>query len=320
MKYLNDLGFKNIEQVLWLDLESATIEENLSEQSAYWNAWEQKVRWDEKIVTVEDIKQRYKERAPIYKEFAKVISVSYGRVVEGILKVKKVTGDEKNTIKEVFKDIETFSSNGIKFLGVFSGKQFDIPFLSYRAIVNDIPLINSFDIGGIPVWNIKHLIDVQDILRSTSSTTLSLEGVCASFNMPSPKQGEVIAKNVNEMFWNGEIAKIAEYNTMDVLATCNVFCKYLGIPQVEMVIVGEDKVEELPLLQRLNVNKSVYTAELLEIKKLLKKPKVTQKDKDIVFEFIKASLSVIDPNFGRIVNDQEVNKIINQLKKELENN
>ena len=95
MKYLNDLGFKNIEQVLWLDVETSTLEKELTEESPYWNAWEQKVRWDEKVVTADDIKQRYKERAPIYKEFAKVVSISYGRVIKGVLRVKTINGSEK---------------------------------------------------------------------------------------------------------------------------------------------------------------------------------------------------------------------------------
>ncbi len=284
MKYLNELKFESIEQVLWLDLESATVEEELTEESPYWSAWEQKVRWDEKVVTVDDIKQRYKEKAPIYKEFSKVVSVSYGRVSNGILKVKRVTGDEKYIIEQLFKDVETFVAGGVKFLGVFSGKQFDVPFISYRAIVNDIPMISSFDIGGIAPWNIKHLIDVQDILRGSSSTSLSLDGVCASFNIPSPKDGEAIGKNVNTMFWAGEIDKIAEYNAKDVLATCNAFCKYIRIPFVEMLIVGEDKVEEQPILVQLFETKQFSK----EVKDYLIGLKIAKKDKETVKKLVLA--------------------------------
>ena len=305
MKYLNELKFENIEQILWLDLESATIEEDLTEESLYWSAWEQKVRWDEKVVSVDDIKQRYKEKAPIYKEFSKVVSVSYGRVSNGILKVKRVTGDEKYIIEQLFKDVETFVAGGVKFLGVFSGKQFDIPFISYRAIVNDIPMISSFDIGGIPPWNIKHLIDVQDILRGSSSTTLSLEGVCASLNIPSPKEGNISGKNVNTMFWAGEIEKIADYNVKDVLATCNAFCKYLRIPFVEMIIVGEDKVEELPILTQLFETKQFNQ----EVRDYLINLKIAKKDKETVKKLVlahyKEQIDVMARNKKEL---QEVNK------------
>ena len=296
MKYLNELKFESIEQVLWLDLESATVEEELTEESPYWSAWEQKVRWDEKVVTVDDIKQRYKEKAPIYKEFSKVVSVSYGRVSNGILKVKRVTGDEKYIIEQLFKDVETFVAGGVKFLGVFSGKQFDVPFISYRAIVNDIPMISSFDIGGIAPWNIKHLIDVQDILRGSSSTSLSLDGVCASFNIPSPKDGEAIGKNVNTMFWAGEIDKIAEYNAKDVLATCNAFCKYIRIPFVEMLIVGEDKVEEQPFLLKVFKATQITKEVKEELMRILAKKKLTKREKEIL-ENILVSLYIDNTMF-----------------------
>ena len=201
---------------------------------------------------------------------------------------------------------------GIKFLGVFSGKQFDIPFISYRAIVNDIPMIGSFDIGGIPVWNIKHLIDVQDILRGTSSTTLSLEGVCASFNIPSPKGGEVSASNVSEMFWVGEIDKIAEYNAKDVLATCNAFCKYLRIPQVVVEIVKDVKVEEPPILTKLYNTKQSSS----EVKEYLKTLKIeTEEDKTNIIKIVFTNYQEKGEKVGvKKDKEKEVTDFINSLQ------
>jgi len=63
----------------------------------------------------------------------------------------------------------------------------------------------------------------------------------------------------------------------------------------------------------------------LEIKEGLKssffsKKKMTKKDKEIAFDLIKAGLSDIDQNFGKVKNEAEVEQIINQLKQEFENN
>ena len=308
MKYLKELGFKNIEEILWLDIETSTIEKELTQESPYWDAWEQKVRWDEKVVTDEDIKERYKERAPIYKEFSKIVSISYGRVKDGILKVKNLSGDnEVIIIEQLFKDVEMFNAGGVKFLGVFSGKQFDVPFISYRAVVNQIPVINAFDIGGLAPWNIKHIIDVQDILKGSSSTGLSLQGVCASLGLKSPKQGEVSGVSVNEMYWQGNnISKIAKYNNEDVLATCNAFCKYLMIPVVEMEIVGgKVEVEKLPLLNRLWETK-VFSE---DIKEELKALKIIKKDKPTVMKLVlahyKEQIDVMAKNKKEL---QEINK------------
>ena len=319
MKYLQKLGFKDVSEVLWLDIETATIEKELTQESLYWDAWEQKVRWDEKVVTDEDIKERYKERAPIYKEFSKIVSISYGRVKDGVLKVKNVVGQEKDIIEQLFKDVEMFNAGGVKFLGVFSGKQFDVPFISFRAIVNQIPVINAFDIGGLAPWNIKHIIDVQDILKGTSSTGLSLQGVCASLGLKSPKLGEVNGASVNEMYWQGgNIVKISVYNNEDVLATCNAFCKYLMIPTVEMEVVGgKVEVEKLPLLKQIWAQKRITEENKKELLELLKAKKLLKKDREKVLTLISACLADIDANFGKVKNETDINNIINQLREEI---
>ena len=54
------------------------------------------------------------------------------------------------------------------------------------------------------------------------------------------------------------------------------------------------------------------------MKKLFKKKKLTVKDKDIVFDLIKASMSDIDISFGKVKNEKETDLFINQLKEEIE--
>lgn len=321
MKYLKELGYKDIEQILWLDIETVTAEKDLTEDSVYWDAWAQKVAWDETVSTNEEIIQRYKDRGAIYKEFAKIVSVSYGRVSNGVLKVKNLVGEEKDIIEHLFKDVQSFVNKGVKFLGVFSGKQFDIPFISFRATVNDIDVIDSFDIGGLAPWNIKHVIDVQDILKGTSSTSLSLNAVCAVFGIPSPKQGEVTGKNVGEMFHSGMLSGISEYNNQDVLATCNAFCKYVKLPFVKMEVVNANKEVEVKvegnLLQQLSYTKHLDEGVKEQLKKILSKAKITKKEKDIIFDLVKASLAEIDVNFGKVKNQVQVDEIITQLKNEI---
>lgn len=293
MKYLKELGYKDIEQILWLDIETVTAEKELTEDSVYWDAWVQKCAWDDSISTNDEIIKRYKERGAIYKEFAKIVSISYGRVSNGVLKVKNLVGDEKDILEQLFKDVESFVKRGVRFLGVFSGKQFDIPFISFRATVNDIDIIESFDIGGLAPWNIKHVIDVQDILKGTSSTSLSLNAVCAVFGIPSPKQGEVTGKNVGEMFYEGMLKDISEYNNRDVLATCNAFCKYVKLPFVEMEIVNSNKEIEVKvegdLFQRLYQTKDFSEEIKSEFLARIKTKKMKKAEIPTLKELLKAS-------------------------------
>jgi predicted PolB exonuclease-like 3'-5' exonuclease len=313
MKFLKELGFKDIEQILWLDIETVTIEKELTQESIFWDAWEQKLAWDETVETDEDIIQRYKDKGAIYKEFSKIVSISYGRVSNGVLKVKNLVGDEKDILEHLFKDVQSFVSRGVKFLGVFSGKQFDIPFISFRATVNDIEVIESFDIGGLAPWNIKHVIDVQDILKGSSSTSLSLQAVCASFGIPSPKLGEVTGKNLGEMFHKGMLKEIAEYNNRDVLATCNAFCKYIRLPFVEMEVVNANKEIEVKvegdLFQRLYQTKDFNAEIRSEFLARIKAKKMKKTEIPTIKELLRASYLEKIPLMGAEKKQlEEINK------------
>lgn len=267
MKYLRELKYESIDQILWVTIKTEPIEKELTEESPYWDAWQQKVAWDDKITNIDEVITRYAEKASTYKEFSRITAICYGRVIDGELKVKEIASeDEKQLIEEFFADVENVISRGIKFLGGFSVLQFAIPFISFRAMVHDVPMINSFDVAAITPWNIKHVIDVQNLLRGTSSTMISLLGATAGFNLPSPKEED-----------------LKEHN----LAVVNLFCKYTGIPQSflsDSNTIPETK--ELPLLERL-YNENSFSPEIKTgLEKTLKKKKLTVKDKNAVKEII----------------------------------
>ena len=108
MKYLQKLGFKDITEVLWLGIETSSAEKEITEDSPSWAGWKQKLQWDEKITKDSEIKFRYSERAPIYKEFGKIVAIAYGRVVDNKLRVKKLHSDnEKQLLVDFMKDVST---------------------------------------------------------------------------------------------------------------------------------------------------------------------------------------------------------------------
>ncbi len=288
MKYLRELKFENIEQILWIKIETAPIEETLTEESIYWDAWEQKVKWDDRITNVDEIKARWVEKASIYKEFSKITSISYGRVSKGVLKVKELAySDEAKMISEFFSDVNMFVGGGVKFLGGFSLMQFDVPFLAFRAMVNDVEVISSFDIGGIAQWNIKHVIDVQNLLRGTSSTSLSLEGASVSLGL-----GSVVNK---------------------VLSACNLFCKYTVNPLVDFErVAGVVKVEKLPILEKLYNSKQFND----EVKEYLREKKILKKDIPTVKEQVLAVYKEEIPLIGS--NKKELEDINKQRTEEVE--
>lgn len=267
MKYLiNELKYQSLDQVLWFNIQTEAIEEVLTEESPYWSAWEQKVAWDDKITNIDEIAARYTERAGLYKEFSKITAISYGRVVDGEFKVKQIASeDEAQLITDFFTDVELFANGGVKFLGGFGALSFSVPFISFRAMVNNVEVIPSYDIGGIAPWNIKHVIDTQNLLKGTSQTFISLLGACAAFGVKLEEEKDLIQTNYSVV---------------------QLFCKYVRGALPVLKIVQKTEVKQLPVLERIYKSKEVTTKDKEDIESILKKKKPTKKDKEIIKEII----------------------------------
>ncbi len=317
MKYLQKLGFTNVEQVFWLDIETSSAEKEITENSPFWAGWKQKLQWDEKITKDSEVKFRYTERAPIYKEFGKIVAIAYGRVVEDKIRIKRLhSDDEKQLLADFMNDVSTFVNGGMKFLGGFSVLQFDIPFIEFRCRVNGVGLHPFFDTAGLKTWDIKHVVDVQDLLRGSSSTSISLQGASAVFGLESPKT-MLAGEDVNNLYWSDDkdrLDKISLYASKDTLTACNLLCKLLNEPIKGLELVAEKEVvEELSLLQRLYNNNQITLDIKNEVEELVKKKKPSKKEKEQLFTILRGVY--VRNNFE--LNDQDGKKVIEQKENEI---
>lgn len=317
MKYLQKLGFTNVEQVFWLDIETSSAEKEITENSPFWAGWKQKLQWDEKITKDSEVKFRYTERAPIYKEFGKIVAIAYGRVVEDKIRIKRLhSDDEKQLLTDFMNDVSTFVNGGMKFLGGFSVLQFDIPFIEFRCRVNGVGLHPFFDTAGLKPWDIKHVVDVQDLLRGSSSTSISLQGASAVFSLESPKT-MLAGGDVNNLYWSNDknrLDKISLYASKDTLTACNLLCKLLNEPIKELeLVVEKEALEEISLLQRLYNNNQITLDIKNEVEELVKKKKPSKKEKEQLFTILRGVY--IRADFEN--NNQDSKKVIEQKENEI---
>ena len=316
MKYLQKLGFTNVEQVFWLDIETSSAEKEITENSPFWAGWKQKLQWDEKITKDSEVKFRYTERAPIYKEFGKIVAIAYGRVVEDKIRIKRLhSEDEKQLLTDFMNDVSTFINGGMKFLGGFSVLQFDIPFIEFRCRVNGVSLHPFFDTAGLKPWDIKHVVDVQDLLRGSSSTSISLQGASAVFGLESPKT-MLAGEDVNNLYWSDDkdrLDKISLYASKDTLTACNLLCKLLNEPIKGLELVAEKEVvEELSLLQRLYNNNQITLDIKNEVEELVKTS--TEEDKVNLKKILTAHYQQKGDKVAiKKQKEQEINKFIDSI-------
>jgi hypothetical protein len=190
--------------------------------------------------------------------------------------------------------------NNIKLQGLHSGL-IDLNCKSWT--LQGVCLADSFNGIG---W-FKNSLEELAFLLGIETNFVDGKDVYSYFLAEKTK--ELDNSIINEVFTLINCHKII--NGEEVCTELNSTITIVEVPVQEV---------ELTLLQKLNSNKNIYASELAEIKTILNKPKLAKKDKEICFELIKASLSDIDKDFGKVKNQTEIDQIINQLKSELENN
>ncbi len=111
----------------------------------------------------------------------------------------------------------------------FNGRGFDVPFLYHRSVANSIKPSQNLLEGRYPYQqkSCRH-VDLQDELTffGAMQRRPSLHLFCRAFGIESPK-GEVGGDDVAELYYDGNLRAIAEYNAKDVVATTALYKKWL---------------------------------------------------------------------------------------------
>lgn len=112
----------------------------------------------------------------------------------------------------------------------FNGRGFDVPFLMLRSAIHAIrPSCDLMD--GRYLYQQKRVrhIDLQDQLTFYGAVMRrpSLHVFCRAFGIQSPKAAGVTGDDVAGLFKAGEFRTIAEYNVRDVVATAELYKKWL---------------------------------------------------------------------------------------------
>ena len=234
----------NIEEVLFLDIETVPLAPEYAELTEKWKElWEHKMQFQ--ITNGEPVENLY-ERAGIYAEFGRIICISAGYVTyrkgEMFFRVKSFyDDDEKKLIRNFFNAWDKFSRAGKRRLCAHNGQEFDFPYIARRALVNNLNLPKILDIAGSKPWEIKdQLIDTLQLWKFGDYkhyTSLSL--LCELFNIPTPKD-DIDGSQVAKIYWEeNDIDRIIRYCEKDTLAVANLMLKYKGdkiIPMENMEV------------------------------------------------------------------------------------
>ena len=219
------------EDILFIDIETVPQYGNYEDVSE-----EMKSHWEKKSTYFRKEEQtpgEVYERAGIYAEFGKIICISAGIILQRsgnrFFRVKSFFGDdEKYLLTEFSKMLSAFTTDNSRNLCGHNIKEFDIPYIARRMLVNGIMLPAILDIAGKKPWEVK-FIDTLDLWKFGDYkhyTSLSL--LTAIFGIPTPKD-DIDGSQVASVYYNdNDIERIAIYCEKDVLATAQLFLKLKG--------------------------------------------------------------------------------------------
>ena len=109
------------------------------------------------------------EKAGIYAEFGKVVCISIGFVLqkegETQIRIKSIANEDEIVLLQEFLDLLNSYYNSPDFLFcAHNGKEFDIPFLCRRILINNLKIPYMLNVSGKKPLEIKHL-DTMELLK-----------------------------------------------------------------------------------------------------------------------------------------------------------
>ncbi len=192
-----------------------------------------------KNVDNKSLSELFNLKAGIYAEFGKIVCISVGKLqfengIISLLRVKSIyNSNEGDLLRSFVELIANVDEKSILFCG-HNIKEFDIPFICRRLLINNIEIPKSLKLYGKKPWETKHLIDTMELWRFGDYkhyTSLSL--LTFLMGVKSPKE-DIDGSMIRDVYFeNNDLIRIVKYCERDVLATCQVLLRYMNLPLLE---------------------------------------------------------------------------------------
>lgn len=241
--------------ILFLDIETSPVVADFEELSEEMQElWALKcrtlLRKTEPELEYDEMAEAFSTRAGIYSEFGKIICISVGFLTrqpgssEPILRLKSFANHTEAAALDDFSEVLSRHFNNPDKFAICGHniKEFDIPYICRRMLVNQLQLPKMLDIAGKKPWETKHLLDTLEMWKfGDIKNYTSLRLLAALFDIPSPKD-DISGADVGRVYWEDrDLERIATYCEKDVLATVQLFLRMKRLPLLradQVVVVG----------------------------------------------------------------------------------
>ena len=233
-----------LENLLLIDIETVPEHPSFDLLSDEW-----KQLWEEKTVrSLPDFTSAaefYPQRAGVMAEFAKIVCISIGYFTKQNnvlqLRLKSFFGDdEKKLLQEFIATVNQMEAKNNKWsFGGHNIKEFDIPFICRRLLINGLHIPAYLDFQNMKPWDTNTVDTFQYWRFGDYKNYTSLKLLAAALGVPSPKD-DIDGSMVAEVYWKEKnLQRIATYCQKDVVTTGNIILRFKSMELLkdEQVVV-----------------------------------------------------------------------------------
>ena len=217
-----------LEHVLFLDIETVPQEEFFTQMDPEMQLlWEQKTQYQRRD---EFSPEAFYDRAGIWAEFGKIVCISVGYFqIKGDIRNFRVTsffGEEKELLHAFNNLLNNHFSGPQYVLCGHNSKEFDIPFIARRMIINGVSLSGKLNLFGKKPWEIPHLDTMELWKFGDYKHYTSLKLLSKILGIPTSKD-DIDGSQVGEVFYKEkDIDRIVTYCEKDVVAVAQVLLRF----------------------------------------------------------------------------------------------
>jgi 3'-5' exonuclease len=221
--------------LFFIDIETVPIQPSFDQLDLQWQSlFEKKV--SKTMPENQTIQEQFLQKAGILAEFGKIICISVGYVakVQGKsqLKVKSFYGDDEKVLLQQFAEaVDKMQAHKPNFQ--FCGhniREFDIPYIGRRMMVNYVKLPQCLQIYGAKPWEVKMVDTLQWWRFGDFKNYTSLDVLAQVLQVPTSKT-DMDGSMVQHVYYHEKnLPKIVEYCQRDVVVVCRLVQRFLQVP------------------------------------------------------------------------------------------
>ena len=224
-----------ISNLLLIDIETVPMFQKFNELDENWQQlWIDKVN---KFLPESTPEESWKIRGGIMAEFGKIVCISTGYFYEDenknkCFKIKSISGHDETQVLQGFMTLcdKFYKLNKNFIFGGHNIREFDIPYICRRILINNLPLPEYLWLHDRKPWETKMFDTLSWWKFGDNKNYTSLNLLANALNIPTSKT-DIDGSMVQDVYYTEQnLPRIVEYCQRDVVVVANIILRFQNMP------------------------------------------------------------------------------------------